>query len=136
MLSILRYTVTRLNEVINSDIKQLDTWLQGNKLSLNVAKTHSMLVSTKQRHNILQSQNKELELKIRENRLEVVQKTKYFDVEIDSSLDWKEQIKAISTKVSRAVGFFFFFYPYKMLTIHVYLLYILILYNCTTLQGQ
>ena len=97
--------ITRLNEAINSDLKQLDTWLQGNKLSLNVAKTHSMLLSTKQRHNILQSQNKELELKIRENRLEVVQKTKYLGVETDSSLDWKEQIKAISTKVSRAVGF-------------------------------
>ena len=95
--------ITQLNEAINSDLKQLDTWLQGNKLSLNVAKTHSMLVSTKQRHNILQSQNKELDLKIRENRLEVVQK--YLGVEIDSSLDWKEQIKAIYTKVSRAVGF-------------------------------
>ena len=30
----------------------------------------------------------------------------------------------------------FFYHPYKILTIHVYLLYILILYNCTTLQGQ
>ena len=39
--------ITQLNEAINSDLKQLDTWLQGNKLSLNVAKTHSMLVSTK-----------------------------------------------------------------------------------------
>ena len=97
--------ITWLNEAINSDLKQLDTWLQGNKLSLNVAKTHSMLVSTKPRHNILKSQNKELELKIRENRLEVFQKTEYLGVEIDSSLDWKEQIKAISTKVSRAVGF-------------------------------
>ena len=69
--------ITQLNEAINGDLKQLDTWLQGNKLSLNVAKTHSMLVSTKQRHNILQSQNKDLDLKIRENGLQVVQKTKY-----------------------------------------------------------
>ena len=97
--------ITQLNEAINGDLKQLDTWLQGNKLSLNVAKTHSMLVSTKQRHNILQSQNKDLDLKIRENGLQVVQKTKYLGVEIDCSLDWKEQIKAVSTKVSRAVGF-------------------------------
>ena len=28
--------ITWLNETINSDLKQLDTWLQGNKLSLNV----------------------------------------------------------------------------------------------------
>ena len=61
--------INQLNETINDDPKQLDTWLQGNKLSLNVAKTHSMLVSTKQRHKILQSQSKDLDLKIRENKL-------------------------------------------------------------------
>ena len=88
-----------------SDLKQLTTWLQGNKLSLNVAKTHSMLISTKQKHNILKSQNEVLELNIRNNKLDLVQKTKYLGVQIDSSLDWKEQIKVISTKVSRAVGF-------------------------------
>ena len=85
----------------------LSNWIPGYRVVTNfhVAKTHSMLVSTKQRHNILQSQNKDLDLKIRENGLQVVQKTKYLGVEIDCSLDWKEQIKAVSTKVSRAVGF-------------------------------
>ena len=46
-----------------------------------------------------------MELKIRENELEVVQTTKYLGVQIDSNLDWKEQTKAVSTKVSRAIGF-------------------------------
>lgn len=32
-------------------------------------------------------------------------KTKYLGVQIDCSLDWKEQIKATSAKVSRALGF-------------------------------
>ena len=41
--------LTQLNEAINSDLKKLETWLNGNKLSLNVAKTHSMLISTKQK---------------------------------------------------------------------------------------
>ena len=97
--------LTQLNEAINSDLSKLETWLQGNKLSLNVAKTHSMLISTKQRHNSLKSRNEALVLKIRDNELEVVQKTKYLGVQIDCSLDWKEQIKAVSTKVSRAIGF-------------------------------
>ena len=47
--------INALKEAINNDLKQLDTWLQGNMLSLNVAKTNSMLVSTKQKHNILKS---------------------------------------------------------------------------------
>ena len=97
--------LTQLNEAINSDLRKLDTWLQGNKLSLNVAKTHAMLISTKQKHNSLKSRNEVLELKIRDNELEVVQKTKYLGVQIDSSLDWREQTKAVSTKVSRAIGF-------------------------------
>ena len=37
--------------------------------------------------------------------LEVVQKTKYLGVQIDYYLDWNEQIKAVSTKVSKAIGF-------------------------------
>ena len=64
-----------------------------------------MLISTKQKHNSLKSRSEALELKIRDNELEVVQKTKYLGVQIDCSLDWKEQIKAVSTKVSRAIGF-------------------------------
>ena len=71
------HDLTQLNEAINSDLTRLETWLQGNKLSLNVAKTHSMLISTKLKHNSLKSRSEALELKIRDNELEVVQKTKY-----------------------------------------------------------
>ena len=97
--------MTQLNGAINNDLKQLDAWLQGNKLSLNVTKTHSMLITTKQKRNILKSTDQNLELNIRDNELDVVQKTKYLGVQIDFSLDWKEQIKAVSAKVSRAIGF-------------------------------
>ena len=99
------HDLTRLNEAINSDLRKLETWLQGNKLSLNVAKTHSMLISTKQKQNSLKSRSEALELKIRDNELEVVQTTKYLGLQIDCSLDWKEQIKAVCMKVSRAIGF-------------------------------
>ena len=99
------HDMTRLNEAINSDLTKLDTWLQGNKLSLNVAKTHSMLISSKQKHSSLKGQNKHLKLKIRDSELDVVKKTKYLGLQIDCSLDWKEQIKTVSAKVSRAVGF-------------------------------
>ena len=68
------HDLTRLNEAINSDLEKLDSWLQGNKLSLNLKKTHSMPISTKQKQKILQSQNKDLDLKISENELEVVKR--------------------------------------------------------------
>ena len=88
-----------------TQLEELTTCLQGNKLSLNVTKTYSMLISTKEKHNILKSQNEFLQLSIRNNKLDEVQRAKHLGVQIDSSLDRKEQIKVASTKVSRAVVF-------------------------------
>ena len=64
-----------------------------------------MLISTKQKHKILKSRGEDLKLKIRNKELEVVQTTKYLGVTIDNSLNWKEHIKSIFTKVSKAIGF-------------------------------
>ena len=80
--------LTQLNDAINSDLKKLVTRLQSNRVSLNVAKTRSMPMSTKQKSSYLRSPNEALELKIRDNEVDVVQKTKYLGVQIDCSLDW------------------------------------------------
>ena len=71
------HDMTQLKKAINNDLKHLENWLQGNKLSLNVAKTDSMLITTKQKCNSLKDTNLNLELNIQENRLEVVQRTKW-----------------------------------------------------------
>ena len=84
--------INQLNEAMNSDLRHLELWLQGNRLSLNVAKTHSMLVTTKSKHSTLKQQNAHLELKISEHDIQVVQQKRYLGVEIDCSLDWKKQI--------------------------------------------
>ena len=82
--------IETVNEAINNDLIQLETWLKDNKLSLNVAKTNSMLISTKQKHKILKNRDEDLKLKIRNKELEVIQKTKYLGVTIDNSLNWKD----------------------------------------------
>ena len=97
--------MTQLNEAINNDLTRLGSWLQGSQLFLNVAKTHSMLLATKQKHRVLEKQHEVLDLKIHGNKLQFVQNIKYLGVQIDSSLDWKEQIKTVSVKASRALGF-------------------------------
>ena len=78
--------------------------MQGNKLSLNVPKTQSMLICTKPKHQSLRTAGDNLCLNIMGKELDVVQKMKYFRVQVDNSLDWKEQIKLISSKVSKAIG--------------------------------
>ena len=79
--------------------------MQGNKLFLNVSKTQSMLVCTKPKHQKLYTAGVNLCLNISGNELEVVKKVKYLGVHIDDSLDWKEFIKAISSKASNVAGF-------------------------------
>ena len=74
------------------------------KIALNVTKTYSKLVSTKQKHEIIERQNKELNLKISNKEIDVVQTTRYLGLQIDSSLDWRRKAKQCSTKVSRTVG--------------------------------
>ena len=97
--------IAQLNGAINSDLVLVEKWLKGNKLSLNVMKAHAMLISTKPKHKTLMNQGESLKLKIRNDELEVVQKTKYLGVQIDNKLDWKEHIKTVSSEVSRAIGF-------------------------------
>ena len=41
---------SQLNETINNDLASLGLWKEGNQLSLNVSKTHSMLICTKTMH--------------------------------------------------------------------------------------
>ena len=72
--------------------KEFDRWLKGNNLSLNVAKTRSMLITTKQKK-YLTAANQALRPSIRKEHIEVVCNTKYLGVQIDENLTWKNQIK-------------------------------------------
>ena len=96
--------ISQLNETINDDLRRLDVWVQGNKLSLNVSKTQMMLICTKPKHQKLKIAGGNLCLTIRGNDLYLVQNGKYLGVQVDDSLDWKNQIKAIPSKVSKALA--------------------------------
>ena len=53
----------------------------------------------------LQNQSHDPRVKIKGTELDTVMNTRYLDVNIDSSLDWKEYTEAIFFKVSRTIGF-------------------------------
>ena len=84
---------------------QLDTWLKGNKLSLNVAKTNCMPITTKQVHSYLKNRNEDLHLTIHNKERNVIKINKYLGVEIDNSLNRREHVQTVSAKVSEAIGF-------------------------------
>ena len=96
--------ISQLNWAINQDLGKLDRWLKGNKLSLNVTKTHSMLITTKHKKKYLDISGQTFQPSIRETSVEVASNTKYLGVQLDEHLSWKEHIKVVTAKVSRAIG--------------------------------
>ena len=94
-------SLAQLNETINKVLESLDNWLKGNKLSLNVVKTDSMNILSRQKH---QKVLGELDLKIRDTNIQNVKETKYFGLQIDRHLTWKKHVDSISRKVSRTLG--------------------------------
>ena len=48
--------ISQLTEALNDDRRSLHLWLTGNKLSINVAKTQSLVISTKQRQAVIKNQ--------------------------------------------------------------------------------
>ena len=98
------FEITPLNEAMNNNLYLLVKCVEGNKLPLNVVKTRAMLISTKQKYKALQDHNQDLRVKIKGTELETVLNTKYLGINIDSTLDWKDQIKVMSCKLSRAIG--------------------------------
>ena len=85
-------TIPDLESQINSDLKYIDRWLKTNKLSLNVAKTEFMVVSSRQK---LQSLN-DYTLNVHIDGVPINQS--------DQNLLWKAHIHEIFKKVCSGIG--------------------------------
>ena len=91
-----------LESQINSDLKYIDRWLKANKLSLNVAKTEFMVISSRQK---LQSLN-DYTMNIHIDGVPINQsnQSKSLGLIIDENLSWKAHIHEISKKVSSGIS--------------------------------
>ena len=86
-----------LVSTLNNELKNVQSWINANKLSLNIDKTHFMLFS-----NTLQI----LPDKVRIDNIELSQVvcTKFLGLYIDSDLSWKSHILYLSKILSRNTG--------------------------------
>ena len=93
-------SVSDLCNAINSDLQNLSSWLQGNKLSLNVAKTQSMILGTVPNPRRLDSNdsNSFPLFQINGDEIESTGNIKYLGVQIDPSLNWKEESTLLSVR--------------------------------------
>ena len=99
-------SVNDLNLTINKELDSLRTWLQGNKLSLNVLKTQAVVIGS--RPNLKKISTKLVEpqsFSIGGSDVEMVDNVTYLGVQIDRHLSWDEHIHFVRSKVSPAIGF-------------------------------
>ena len=95
-------TIPDLESQINSDLNFIDRWLKANKLSLNVAKTEFMVISSRQK---LQSINDyTMNIHIDGAPINQSNQSKSLGLIIDENLSWKAHIHEISKKVSSGIG--------------------------------
>ena len=92
-LSLSDYSPTKLEIDVNTELTKVKSWLELNKLSLNVQKTSFMIFSKgRVKHDFV--------IKFGNSNLNQCAETKYLGVILDDKLSWIPHIKSIQKKVS------------------------------------
>ena len=90
--------VDELCMCINEELKNIAFWLEVNKLSLNINKTHYIIFTSKKRvaHDV--------NVCIHNVAIDRATYTKFLCVQIDEKLSWKTHIEYIKKKLSKSTG--------------------------------
>ena len=92
------------NGELNSLIA-LKGWLEGNKLSLNVAKTEAMIIgSNKKLCKIDTPDAPKPQFRIGSADVKLVSDVKYLGVQVDQELKWANHLTTATKKISRGIG--------------------------------
>ena len=95
-------TFAELEQATNSELNNLYNWLKANKLSLNIAKTELMVISTRQK--FLAENCSEINIQLDGHPISRVEHTKSLGLNIDDRLSWSNHIKDLCKKISSAIG--------------------------------
>ena len=90
--------IDTIEAIINSELSNVLTWLQANKLTLNIDKSNFILFRPPQKH------VKSIKLKINNFPLEEKPSTKYLGVILDKNLSWKQHVAHINSKLQKSIG--------------------------------
>ena len=115
----------KLEKKVNKELHKLQMWLNVNRLSLS--NTNFVIF-----HPYNKPLKHQITLKIQKKAISQKNHIKYLGVIIDSTLTWKQQIKNISSKISRAIGIMYklslFLNPIMLKNIYYSLVYSHIVY--------
>ena len=91
--------VRQLIAIMNNELTKIVEWLNVNRLSLNVKKTHHIIFSLS-RNRIIN----DTDIKIIGQMVARAACTKFLGVLIDEKMSWANHIKAIKMKISKGTG--------------------------------
>ena len=98
-------SVSEINQAVNADLEALKGWLEGNKLSLNVAKTDTMIIGSNGKLGKIDSVDSTTpQFKIGSEDIKLVKQVKYLGVQVDHQLKWTSQLALTTNKISRGIG--------------------------------
>ena len=100
-LTLSSHDPTDLQIKLNSDLNKVQSWLQANKLSLNVKKTKYSIIATQYKVAHLDHQP---DVRINGHSVDRVRTHRYLGVEINDTLTWHSQIDQIVKKVSAGLA--------------------------------
>ena len=91
--------LVELQDCMNTELKSLNTWLEVNKLSLNIAKTEFMVIGSRQR--LATHGNFDLDVFVDNKRIKRVSSSESLGLTIDENLNWSKHIDNIQKKFLR-----------------------------------
>ena len=83
--------------LINNELEIVNTWIQFNKLTLNVEKTKGMIFH--KRHKI-----EHIKWSMNNRKIDIVSKFYFLGVILDEHLSWKEHVNIANNKLSKISG--------------------------------
>ena len=89
-----------LIRIMNGELLNIVDWLDCNRLSLNVSKTHFILFRSQGMRNPVINE----ELTIKNEPIKQDYKTKFLGVIVDEKLTWSEHIQYIKCKIAKGIG--------------------------------
>ena len=119
-------------DIVNHELCLVVDWLNSNKMSLNIDKTHFMIFKPKRK-----KLNVQKDIIINGCKINEVKHTKFLGVIIDSELSWKNHVDFVCSKIAKNIGimtkarsvfskdtllslYYSFIYPYINYCIHVW----------------
>ncbi len=94
-------SLSKLEQVVNKELKKVKKWLDSNKLALNIDKTHFVIF-----HSPQNSLNKTVNIKIGKQHVKQAKYVKFLGLLLDENLSWKYHLSELSKKLARTSGIF------------------------------